>query len=100
MIADPVTFAGMMEVAFGEIRTYGKGDARVMTHLMAILGEIAECARTNAQRDALREQATQALEAAALPTGEARARLEEQHRAVMRAINTPPQAKETRGEQE
>lgn len=88
ILAEPVTFAGMAEAAFGAIRHYGKGDARVMARLLEVIGDAAECARTGGQRAVLREQAARTLEAArdAAPGKEDRALLQERHRAVLRAL--------------
>lgn len=57
VIAPPVSFAGLVETAFGEIRHYGKNDPAVARRLREAVREIMECARTEEQRDVLRKEA-------------------------------------------
>jgi uncharacterized membrane protein len=90
VIAVPVTFAEMADIAFREIRNYGKGDTRLMMRLMEVIGDVCACAaRTNEQRDVLKQQAALALQVGRdfLPTDDARDQLEQRHRAAMRALD-------------
>jgi uncharacterized membrane protein len=42
IIAEPVTFAGVMDNAFNPIRQYARSDAAVTIHLLAAIARIAQ----------------------------------------------------------
>jgi uncharacterized membrane protein len=58
VIADPTTFERLTDVAFSQIRQYGRSDAEVLRHMLRAIAWIAPHASTQAQRQALRRHAT------------------------------------------
>jgi uncharacterized membrane protein len=89
IVAAPVTFAGVLEAAFDGIRHYGRADIRVMVRLLEVIGTVAVCARNEAQRDALREQAVRTRQAAleSLSPGAPPDAIEAAYREVVRSAN-------------
>ncbi len=57
VIACPVTFRGMTEAAFNQIRRYGRSDASVTMRLLETIAVVAQFATRKENRLALREQA-------------------------------------------
>ena len=57
------SFATVLETALGQTRRYGADEAAVVVRLLRLLREVAWCARTDEQRDAVASQLTR-LEAA------------------------------------
>lgn len=57
VIAHPLSFPGIVEAAFNQIRQYGRSSAAVTVRGLEALELIARCARTEEQRSALRRQA-------------------------------------------
>lgn len=57
LISDTVTFEGLVETAFNQIRQYGRSSAAVTIRLLETIAVIAAHAGTRAERDALRQQA-------------------------------------------
>ncbi|MGR9085894.1 MAG: DUF2254 domain-containing protein [Gammaproteobacteria bacterium] len=57
LMTDSVTFQGIVEAAFNQIRQYGRSSAAVTIRLLETLAVIASHARTQTDREALRRQA-------------------------------------------
>jgi uncharacterized membrane protein len=57
VIAPPASFAGMVEIAFREIRHYGNDDPAVATRLRQAIQEIEERASTEERHAVLRKEA-------------------------------------------
>lgn len=57
VILKPLTFTGIVNAAFDQIRQYGRQSAAVTTRLLETLGMIAARARTREQREAVLRQA-------------------------------------------
>lgn len=57
----PLTFTGILNAAFDQIRQHGKSDTAVTIRLLESLGRIASYCRTSEQQDAVRRQAEMIL---------------------------------------
>jgi uncharacterized membrane protein len=57
IVERPVTFVDMVDVAFTQIRRYGKNDLEVMIHILRLLRRIGMQANTPEEQQALRNQA-------------------------------------------
>jgi len=57
LIADTVTFRGLIEAAFNQIRQYGRSSAAVTIRLLETIAVIAAHADRETEREALRQQA-------------------------------------------
>jgi uncharacterized membrane protein len=94
LIAPSVTFSDMTDLAFSEIRHYGSSDPVVASRLLAVIGDVAECATDEARRgnaiDHLWLARTAALTHATEETH--RSQLEGQYRAMMRRLKKEPAA--------
>jgi uncharacterized membrane protein len=60
----PVTFAGVMDAAFNQIRQYGKGSPSVMIRLMEALVTIDSFAGGPLKKESVRRHAGMVLQAA------------------------------------
>jgi uncharacterized membrane protein len=58
IIADPPTFGRLTDVAFNQIRQYGRNDAEVLRHILMAIARIAPHVSTPAARRALLRHAT------------------------------------------
>lgn len=58
LIRSPVTFTGLTDAAFNQIREYGRTSMAVTLRLMETIKVVAQCARTEEQRKALLHHAT------------------------------------------
>jgi uncharacterized membrane protein len=58
IMADPTTFERLTDVAFSQIRQYGRNDAEVLRHMLKAIAGIAPYVSTNAERQALLRHAT------------------------------------------
>ena len=61
LIANPITFAGVVDAAFNQIRQYGRTSVPVTIRLLETIGTIAEQVRTDEARTALLRHATMIL---------------------------------------
>jgi uncharacterized membrane protein len=57
VIARPVTFSGVVDAAFNQIRQYGRSSAAVTVRLLETIVLIGKCAQRQGDRDALLRQA-------------------------------------------
>ncbi len=57
LMADSVTFEGLVETAFNQIRQYGRSSAAVTIRLLETIAVIAAHARTQTEREVLQRQA-------------------------------------------
>ena len=67
VVAQPVTFAEVVESAFDEIRRYGRASASVTVRLLDAAGNVGSCVRCDADRMALLRQAEMIAEPTAAP---------------------------------
>ena len=88
MIAKPVTFAGVMDAAFDQIRQYGRSSAAVTIRLLETLTVIASHARDPEQRQAVLRQASMVERASreALPEENDRQDVQERYRGLLEAL--------------
>ena len=56
-MADSVTFEGLVEAAFNQIRQYGRSSVAVTIRLLETIAVIAAHVHTQSEREALRKQA-------------------------------------------
>jgi uncharacterized membrane protein len=83
------SFPRMLEVAFSQIRHYGRADVAVPLRMMRVLGELAAVTPNPAYREAIHEQARTLASACAQGFPEAdRALLRERLSAVERAVGS------------
>jgi uncharacterized membrane protein len=64
VVADTLTFEGMLNAAFNQIRQYGKGSPAVMIRLMEALATIQQFARDAEQKQAIQKQVEIVMRAA------------------------------------
>ncbi len=88
MINDAVTFAGIVDAAFNQIRQNGRSSAPISMRLLESIAIIAARAQTSEQRDALRRQADMIWSGCTevLPMEEDREDLERRYRLVLAAL--------------
>jgi uncharacterized membrane protein len=88
VIADPVTFAGMTDTAFNQIRQYGQSSVAVTIRLLEAIAVIAEHTGNKKHRAALLRHANMIQDGSqeALPEGQDRKDIEERYRAALRAL--------------
>ncbi len=88
LVHDALTFAGIVDAAFNQIRQNGRSSAPIAMRLLESIAIIAARARTGEQRDALRRQADMIWSGCAevLPMEEDRNDLERRYRLVLAAL--------------
>lgn len=97
LIHDAVTFAGIVDAAFNQIRQNGRSSAPISMRLLESIAIIAARAQTGEQRDALRRQADMIWRGCAevLPMEEDREDLESRYRLVLAALGQHSSAAST-----
>lgn len=87
VLASPVTFAGMADAAFNQIRQYGAGSAAVVIRLLEAMETVAACAIEPAAVESLLHHAEMTLNAGleSLRDPSDRRDVEERYRRVLRA---------------
>ena len=90
MIARPITFTGITNAAFDQIRQYGRSSVAVTIRLLEALTMIAAHTRTQEQRQAILRQAEMIARASkdALPEENDRQDVEERYKALRSEIHT------------
>lgn len=88
MITDEVTFAGLIDAAFNQIRQYGRSSVAVNIRLLSTLAVIGEHVRTEPQRTALKRQAVMIKRASdeTVPEAEDRQDIAAQYEIVMKIL--------------
>lgn len=90
LVLNAVTFEGLCDSAFTQIRHYGRGDVLVLTRLLRVVEDVAAAAPSEDRRTVLRRQAERTRRAAADLTGDeseaAAGVLDERHRSAMAAL--------------
>jgi uncharacterized membrane protein len=89
MISDAVTFAGLINASFDQIRQYGKSDVAVTIRLLEVIAIILARATTTEQKDALVRQADMIKRASeeAIPEANDRQDVDKRYELVMRILN-------------
>jgi uncharacterized membrane protein len=92
VVAQPVSFSLMLDVAFTEIARHGRSSASVCCRLLDAVRELAPSLRRESDRQALLRQAMRIGEPAGASgvSEEDRMTLAEHYRAALAAIRTPP----------
>lgn len=85
VLRNPLTFTGMVDGAFNQIRQYGRGSTAVLARLMEALGRVAACVDDPGERAVLRTHAEMVRRAAreSLPEPHDREVLEGRYREVL-----------------
>jgi uncharacterized membrane protein len=88
LIAEAVTFAGIVETAFDQIRQYGRSSVAVTIRLLEAIAVIAAQTRTENDRAALLRQATMIWQGSkeAIPEECDRQDVEERYQLVMKVL--------------
>ena len=88
VVADVVTFAGVTDAAFNQIRQYGRSNAAVTIRLLEMIAVIAEWAQRKEHRAALRRQALMIKRGSetALPEEKDRKEVEQRYRTALQAL--------------
>jgi uncharacterized membrane protein len=91
VIAEPVTFTRLTDVAFNQIRQYGQSSAAVTIRLLETIAEIAPYLRAPEQRAALRRQALMIERGShdGLPEEQDRRDVAQRCREALQALDTP-----------
>jgi uncharacterized membrane protein len=88
LMADSVTFEGLVETAFNQIRQYGRSSAAVTIRLLETIAVIAAHTNTQMEREALRQQAEMIKQGSdeAIPEEHDRQDVEESYQIVDRIL--------------
>ncbi len=88
VVADAVTFAGVADAAFDQIRQYGRSSASVTIRLLEMIAVIAEWVQRKEDRAALRRQALmiQRGSETALPEEQDRKEVEQRYQTALQAL--------------
>lgn len=91
VVAKPIRFGELVDIAFDQIRSYGHKDLKVATRLLDLLARIGAATGDPARREPLIRQAqlTYAASYAALPTDGDRETLETCYRTALIRLNRP-----------
>ena len=89
LMADSVTFAGLVEASFNQIRQYGRSSVAVTIRLLETIAVIAAHAHTQTEREALRQQAKMIKQGSdtAIPEEHDRQDIEERYQIVIRILD-------------
>jgi uncharacterized membrane protein len=92
VIAKPLTFAGMTNAAFDQIRQYGRSSVAVTIRMLEVLTMIASQARNSEQRQAILRQADMIARAGneSLPEKNDREDVEKRYLALLEALKETP----------
>jgi uncharacterized membrane protein len=87
VVESRVTFAGMVDASFNQIRQYGRSSASVTVRILETIARVMPCARGDEDRAALLRQAEMTARGArdAIPEPQDREDVEQRWRAVQRA---------------
>jgi uncharacterized membrane protein len=58
LITNPITFTGLADAAFSQIRDYGRSSTMVMLRMLDTIATVAQCVRTEEQRTTMLRHAT------------------------------------------
>lgn len=96
VIAEPVTFRELVDIAFDQIRHYGRSDTAVTKRLLETIAQIATCCQDDEQHAALRRQAEMIWRGSqeSIPEPQDRAAVEQRYRAVLKILNHVPEISE------
>jgi uncharacterized membrane protein len=88
LITEVVTFTGIVDASFNQIRQHARGDVAVTIRLLEALAIVAARARNKEQRAALQHQAEMVCRSSqeALPEGGDREDVERRYRVVLRTL--------------
>lgn len=88
LVAEPITFGGIVDAAFNQIRQHAAGDVAVTIRLLEALAIIAAHTRTEVQRAALHRHAEMIRRSSerAIPEEEDRQDVEERYEIVLSAL--------------
>ena len=88
LMADLVTFEGLVETSFNQIRQYGRSSAAVTIRLLETIAVIATHADTQTEREALRQQAKMIKQGSdkAIPEEHDRQDVEERYQIIDRIL--------------
>lgn len=88
VVADAVTFAGVTNAAFNQIRHYSRSSTAVTISLLETIAVIAQCAQRQEDRQALRRQALMIKRGSdtALPEEQDRKEVEQHYQIALRAL--------------
>ena len=88
LIADSVTFEGLVETSFNQIRQYGRSSVAVTIRLLETIAVIAAHTHTQTEREALRQQAKMIKQGSdeAIPEEHDRQDVEESYQIVARIL--------------
>ncbi|MBH8552972.1 DUF2254 domain-containing protein [Nostocaceae cyanobacterium CENA357] len=88
VIAEPITFAGMVNDAFNQIRQYGRSDAAVTIHLLEAITIVANYAHNPQDRENLRRHADMIERGSheGLPEEQDRQDVQEQYHKALQAL--------------
>jgi uncharacterized membrane protein len=91
LVRGPLTFAGVVDAAFGPIRQYGRGSTVVLVRLLEAMERVAACVDGPAEREILRVHAQMVRRAAreSLPEPRDRAAVEARFGDVLAALRLP-----------
>ncbi len=91
LVTQPITFSGMADAAFNQIRQYARSSAAVTLRLLETIALVAGAARRPDQRAALRRHAEMIVRGArgGLPEAEDRLEVEARFEATSRALSEP-----------
>ena len=90
IVARPITFPGMVDAAFNQIRQYSRSSAAVAIRLLDTIATIAAAAHRPEDRDALRHHADMIVRGAreGLPEADDRRAVEERYEASLRVLGS------------
>jgi len=88
LMANPVTFEGLVEASFNQIRQYGRSSVAVTIRLLETIAVIAAHATTQPEREALRKQAKMIKQGGdeAIPEDHDRQAVEERYQIVVKIL--------------
>ena len=90
VIARPVTFAGLVDVAFSQLRQHARSSTAVVIRLLEMISAVAPMLRRDEDRQALRRQADLIMRGAAdLPEEADRKTVEGYYRIAVQLLETP-----------
>jgi uncharacterized membrane protein len=94
VIAESITFEGIVELAFTQIRHYGAGDIRVINHLLDTILRVALRIHDSKLRSVLREQAAWIRDEGTrgLPDDAYRQEIKQHYQEAIEVLSAPPQA--------